>query len=63
MNDWLRRGEILPDGREVLMIHSTGWICCDPSIIERKNKGLTIPDPGDPPAPDGYQTRWERCEN
>jgi hypothetical protein len=60
MSDWLRSGERLPDGREILMVNSAGWICCDPLIIERKNKGMEIPDPGDPPASDGYQTPWER---
>lgn len=59
--NYLRTG-LLPDGRrpvDVLIGPVAVHACFDPEVDERRKKGLTIPWPGDGPAPDGYVTPWE----
>jgi hypothetical protein len=66
-SDWLRTGR-LPDGRTAYEVHcndNTGQVyaCCDPIILERKQKGLEVPLPDDPPSADGFMTPWEILQN
>jgi hypothetical protein len=62
------RTGLLPDGRKPVSlldgVDENGapavYACFDPALLERREKGLPIPWPGDGPAPDGYVTPWER---
>lgn len=62
LDRWLRTTQ-LPDGRDAFGIwfdETSVYVCCDYKIIERANAGLPVPNPGEDPAPDGYETPWER---
>jgi hypothetical protein len=63
MPSWFK-GQRHPDGREIFAVwleprDGTQYVCCDPSVLERADKRLSIPDPGET-ADDGYVTPWEQ---
>lgn len=62
-SNWLRTGR-LPDGRECFEVHTGAekiHVCCDPIVLERTRKGLSVPWPGEV-AEDGFVTPWEELK-